>query len=54
MAERIIVFDRRQNIEEPVHAACATDPQRYEFRQAINDEQDQWAKSCAVCGEPLR
>lgn len=54
MAERIIVLDRCQNIEGPAHAACTTDPQRYEFRRAINDEQDQWAKSCTVCGEPLR
>ena len=53
MADLFRVLDRQQNIEMPVHVACATEPSRYEFLRPIDLELDPSAKSCAICRQPL-
>lgn len=53
MADLVIAYDKRWNIEEPAHAACTTDAARFEMKRALEEWDREWARTCGVCRKPL-
>ena len=53
MADLVYVLDRPGNIQVPAHAACTSDPVRFEPKRALEERDREWARTCGVCREPL-